>query len=66
MMTLAEYLSWKKISCEDFAAKIDVSRTAVIRYRDGDRRPSWKVMPKIVKATGGKVTADSFLSRSAA
>jgi transcriptional regulator with XRE-family HTH domain len=61
-MTLAEYLDRKNLTPGAFADLIGVTRTAVIRYRDGQRRPSWEVLPKIVAATGGKVTADSFLS----
>lgn len=61
-MSLREYLDWKKLGPEEFGAVIGVSRIAVSRYLDGSRRPSWSVLPKIIEATGGKVTADSFLS----
>jgi transcriptional regulator with XRE-family HTH domain len=63
-MTLAEYLDRKQLTPGAFADLIGVTRTAVIRYRDGQRRPSWEILPKIVAATNGKVTADSFLSQA--
>ena len=64
-MTLNEYLEWKQLTDEDFALLIGVRRPTVTRYRNGQRRPDWEVvMPRIVKATGGMVTADSFLGRS--
>lgn len=63
-MTLGDYLKKHKISVTAFAAQIGVDPDSVYRYRDGTRRPKWSVMPKIVEATGGKVTADSFLGRA--
>ena len=63
-MTLREYLDWKGLSPEAFGQQINVSRVAVVRYLNGERRPRWDKLPEIVKATGGLVTADSFLDKS--
>lgn len=60
-MTLGDYLKRHKVPVADFAREIGVDPDSVYRYRDGTRRPSWRVMPKIIAATGGRVTADSFL-----
>lgn len=63
-MTLREYLEQKKLTPEAFSGQIGVSRITVGRYLDGSRRPSWKVLPKIIEATNGQVTANSFLCAS--
>ncbi len=61
-MTLREFLDTENVPHGQFAARIGVSAEAVRRYLQGKRRPSWDVMPKIIEATGGKVTPDSFLA----
>lgn len=61
MMTLREYLDRQAVTTEAFAATIGVSGEAVRRYIQGKRRPSWQIMPRIVEATHGMVTPDSFL-----
>jgi len=63
-MTLSDYLKRHKISVSQFARRIGVDQDSVYRYLDGTRRPDWrKVLPRIVEATEGQVTADSFLAR---
>lgn len=62
MTPLAQYLTDQRQTPEEFAALIAVDPVTVRRYLNGSRRPSWDVMPRIVSATDGKVTADSFLT----
>jgi len=59
-MTLREYLHNQDISPSEFARRIGVTVTSVYRYRDGIRRPDKQVMPRIVSATQGQVTANDF------
>ena len=61
MVTLNDYMRKSKMTVAEFADAIGVSTMTVYRYLSGERRPSWEILPKIVAATGGKVTADSFL-----
>ena len=63
-MTLAEYLKRNGLTREQFARKIKVQEMSVYRYLAG-RFPEKKVLVRIIKVTGGKVTADSFLRRAA-
>jgi transcriptional regulator with XRE-family HTH domain len=59
-MTLEEYLKLQGMTADAFARLIGVSRYTVNRYISGQRRPNYRVLSRIVRATGGKVTADSF------
>lgn len=61
MTPLAQFLNESGQTPEQFAVSIDVDPVTVRRYLNGTRRPSWIVMPRIVAATAGRVTADSFL-----
>jgi transcriptional regulator with XRE-family HTH domain len=63
---LAAWLKAKRISQVEFARRVGVDPNTVYRWVKGDRRPYWKTMEKIAAETGGEVTADSFLSCSAA
>jgi transcriptional regulator with XRE-family HTH domain len=62
-MKLTDYLKKHKISVADFAKSVGVDQDSVYRYCNGTRRPSWRVLPKIMSVTGGKVKAESFLPR---
>lgn len=63
VMQLSEWLKLRNITAAEFAGRIGVSPMAVSRYLSGQRRPDWDiVLPKIVKETGGAVTANDFLS----
>jgi len=59
-MTLREYLHKFDVPATEFARRIDTSVTSVYRYRDGVRIPDRRIMPRIVTATQGMVTADDF------
>jgi transcriptional regulator with XRE-family HTH domain len=59
-MTLREYLHKHDIKPGEFAKRIGVTVTSVYRYRDGIRKPDAEVMPRIVAATQGAVTANDF------
>lgn len=59
-MTLSDYLDANKITNAAFAARIGVSRQAVLRYRAGDRTPGHAEMAAIFEATGGAVAPNDF------
>lgn len=68
MATLSEYLKLADATADEqaerirrFAARIKVDVVTVRRYLSGSRRPSWEVLPRIVKETKGAVTADDFM-----
>ena len=60
-MRLADYLADQNIPDAKFAALIGVTRQAVGRYKFGERKPEWRVLQRIAKATDGNVTPNDFL-----
>lgn len=63
-MRLAEYLKANGIKRGDFAREIEVSAGWITSLCEGTGWPSRDVAEKIVRATGGVVTADDFLPRT--
>lgn len=61
-MRLAKYLTDHNHTDAEFAAKIEVTRQAVHRYKVGDRIPDQATMSKIFEATGGAVTPNDFFN----
>lgn len=61
-LPLKEYLVQRQIKIADFAKEIGVTYEAARRYVTGERRPAWDVIPRIHEATGGAVTAQSFVN----
>lgn len=62
-MKLGDYLKLVDKSTDQFGAEIGVSGATVRRWRLGTNRPEWDVIEKIMKATGGAVTANDFVDR---
>ena len=65
-MHLADWIVREGLTQESAAQKIGCSRTALSRILPGrngkaQRKPSWRLLPKIVKATNGEVTANDFM-----
>ena len=65
-MMLGAYLREKKLSAAAFARQVGRSRSAVGRWVSGSRFPEPASLRAIIRATGGAVTADDFLSDDAA
>lgn len=61
-MDLNTFLKSNKIKGYAFAKQIGVHKTYLSGLRRGHRWPSRKLMLRISEATGGQVTADSFLN----
>lgn len=59
-MKLSTWLSEEALSFAEFAPRIDRTAEAVRRYANGERIPDRDTMPKIVRETGGRVTANDF------
>ena len=60
-MKLNTFLTTNGISTERFAKEVGAShRVTVHRWSNGERLPSRKFMPLIVKATGGEVQPEDF------
>jgi hypothetical protein len=59
-MKLATWLSEEGLNYVEFGSRIERSGEAVRRYASGERIPDRVTMPRIVHATGGKVTANDF------
>lgn len=60
-MKLDDYLSERKMTEAEFGRLVGLSQSRVNRIRRGEGRPSWDVIPRIVQATKGKVTAADFI-----
>lgn len=58
-MTLSEFLSERGLTDERFAQSVGVSRTTVLRWRNG-LIPERETMSRIVEATDGEVTPNDF------
>ena len=59
-MTLEQFLSERKLSLAEFARRIGSTTESVRRYRNHYHIPTREWMAKIVKETGGLVTANDF------
>lgn len=60
MLTLAQYLVDEKLTLEIFAGRIGRTAATVSRIARGRHKPDWDTMEAIERATGGKVTPNSF------
>lgn len=59
---LREYLEENGLSQREFGERIDVAQSVVSRWVTGRAYPDWECsLPRIIKATAGKVDANSFL-----
>jgi len=65
-MRLDTFLSKYGLSPADFAKRIGVSRTSVVRYVNKTRRPDWPVLERIKLETNGLVTPEDFFDGGAA
>jgi predicted transcriptional regulator len=61
-MTLAEFLSEKKMRPTEFAARLRVHPSTVMRWIDGDRMPNISMIVRIEDVTNGRVRALDFVS----
>ena len=61
-MKLGAYLTERKLSAAAFGREVNASRSAVGRWVSGARFPEQGSLKAIIRATGGRVTADDFLS----
>lgn len=59
-MDLATYLDRHALRPSQFAARLGVPASTVARILGGKRRPRFDTIQKIIAATGGQVSIDSF------
>jgi len=59
-MKLTAYMKRYKVTVRVLAEKVGVTERSIINYRNGDI-PTGNIIKKIVKATGGNVTAIDML-----
>lgn len=60
-MELKKYVSNEETSYAELASKVgSISSVSIYRYAVGLRKPSHEIVKRIIKATGGKVTAKDF------
>lgn len=64
-MKLATYLAERGQSQAEFARRIGVSRQTVNKYVLAQRIPHRRVMPRIVKQSGGQVRVGDFYASDA-
>lgn len=58
---LRDYLEVSRITQAEFAESIGIHPVSCNRLVNGNRRPSWDLVAKIAEATGGIVTAESWI-----
>ncbi len=58
-MNLKEYLFYKAMTLKEFSLIVDISPAHLSSVITGNRRTTPKLLRAIVRATRGKVTADS-------
>ena len=59
---LKQYLEENGLSQREFGERIGVRQSVVSRWVSGKAYPDWECsLPRIIKATGGKVDANSFV-----
>lgn len=64
-MTLDQFLSAPSApTSADFAAAVGISEASISRIRKGAQNITRDVMLDIIRASGGKVTADSLLIKA--
>lgn len=65
-MKLADWLQENGMSAPEFAEKVEVDRSLVTKWLNGKVRPGWTdVLPRVIAATNGQVTANDFLPEGA-
>jgi hypothetical protein len=67
-MTLDQYLKSEDITAADFGARCvpPISGASISRIRHGGQNITRNAMLAIIEASGGQVTAEGLLSRTAA
>jgi len=61
-MRLGEWLERENWLASDFADQVEARPSDISRYKQGYAFPRRIMMERIVKITGGQVTANDFLS----
>ena len=62
-MTLAAYMDRKKLSDEEIALNVGVSRVSISRVHRGLQQPSLELMRRLAEFTGGAVMPNDFLDQ---
>jgi len=60
-MKIERYMSIHKLTDTALAARVGVFPTTVMRWRKNETRPEWDIIPAIIAATEGIVTANDFI-----
>lgn len=63
-MKLNDYLEHKGIKPQEFADSMGVAMQSVYRWLNGERRPDWDLLPRLIELTDGEVTANDFVDWS--
>jgi DNA-binding transcriptional regulator YdaS (Cro superfamily) len=64
-MTLSAFLASQKLTRAQFAERLGVHPVTVSKWCSGAMRPAWSAIERIQVETGGQVTAQDFMSRTA-
>ena len=66
-MDLASYLAREKLSFAEFGRRCDTPHARTIeRIAKGQKKPGSRMLPRIIQASGGEVTANDFYPTLAA
>jgi DNA-binding transcriptional regulator YdaS (Cro superfamily) len=63
-MTIAEYLSFTKMSASEFAALVEVDHSTVSRWMNGKTTPEAEQCDRIIQRTRGVITLEKILEPS--
>ena len=58
---LKEYLEENGLSQREFGERIDVAQSVVSRWVTGVALPDWSTLPRIIRATDGRIDGNSFV-----
>jgi transcriptional regulator with XRE-family HTH domain len=65
-MQLSEYLAASKITYSEFARRCGTKHARTVeRIAKGQRLPGTRMLPRIISASGGEVTANDFYPAAA-
>lgn len=63
-MKLKQWLDDRDMTATAFAKLADLDVSTVTRVINGERRPEWQTLDKILAATSGEVTPNDFVPES--
>ncbi len=64
-MELKTWLTAEGLTTTEFASRLGVTHSTIVRWTNGSRNPSLDMMRSIHRATNGAVSANDFMAGAA-